>query len=166
MINGNITKIKNVWTSDKDVYATMSTARHIFMGEPLESLNPVKQGYLISLLRHHRKGSQVNPFYGLAEQWTALLRTDAFFKISSIDVQASLMKLGLLSYFDVNKYITMAFDTGSWKVLRQIMLYYGTSSLINREIKTNGYVPSDISDWLNKLRVRRVTSIPSYPLAY
>ena len=167
IINGKITKISNIWTSDKDIYSRMSVARELLMGEPLPDLSPVKQGYLIALLRHYRRGSEVDPFYDLDEPWFTLLNTEAFFKTSSLDVQANLMKLGLLTYFDVNKYLLMAFESESWKVVRQIMTYYGNSSLIDGHLKLrlkltlklNLNTPTDIAEWLGLAR----SPHPSHP---
>jgi hypothetical protein len=154
IINSKITKISNVWTSNKDLYIRMSVARELLMGDPLPDLASIKQGYLIALLRYYRSGSQVTPFYDLGEQWTTLLNTEVCFKTSSLDVHANLMKLGLLTYFDVNKYLTMAFESESWKVVRQIMTYYGNSTLIDRplklrlRLKLNLNTPPDIAEWL------------------
>lgn len=156
IINGYIHKISMRWTENKELYKLMSNARQILIGEPLADLSPIKQGYLIALLRKRRTGAVVNPFYGLTEQWQLLMDTEDAFKSAPVNVHVNLINIGLLHYFDVNKYLLLAVTDESWETVRHIMAYYGYSAHINKTVKqtlkvkvdSSINVPLDVMEWI------------------
>ena len=165
LINGKLNRFNLNWTDNKDIYTNLATAARDLNANAIVKLNlpellplpPIKQGYLASLLKLHRKGLHVAPLYNLDKEWRQLLDLHYALTVAPVDVQITLIKYGILSYFDANKHLIKSLIIGHWENVRRILKHYGgkrkglitlTYKDINNLIIHDINIPTDVLNTL------------------